>query len=73
LFASSGATFSEFVLEQRLLSARRLLLHEPGRDRKVGDVACTAGINDLSYLHRSFGKRFGFTPFGMRTESGRKQ
>src|SRR6202034_1241147 len=41
LFASSGTTFSEFVLEQRLLLARRLLLHEQGRDRKVSDVAYT--------------------------------
>jgi AraC-like DNA-binding protein len=73
LFASSGATFSEFVFEQRLLLARRLLLHASGRDRKVSDVAYTAGFNDLSYLHRSFRKRFGVTHFDMRTESGRKQ
>jgi AraC-like DNA-binding protein len=48
LFASSGTTFSEFGLEQRLLSARRLLLHEQGRDRKISDVAYTVGFNDLS-------------------------
>ena len=72
LFASSGTTFSEFVLEQRLLLARRLLLHEQGRDRKVSDVAYTVGFNDLSYFHRSFRKRFGVTPFDMRTEFGRK-
>jgi AraC-like DNA-binding protein len=73
LFASSGTTFSEFVLEQRLLLARRLLLHEQGRDRKVSDVAYAVGFNDLSYFHRSFRKRFGVTPFDMRTEFGRQQ
>jgi AraC-like DNA-binding protein len=72
LFASSGTTFSEFVLEQRLLLARRLLLHESGRDRKVSDVAYIVGFNDLSYFHRSFRRRFGVTPFDMRTEFGRK-
>jgi AraC-like DNA-binding protein len=71
LFASAGTTFSEFVLEQRLLLARRLLLHEQGRDRKVSDVAYNAGFNDLSYFHRSFRKRFGVTPFEMRMEFGR--
>jgi AraC-like DNA-binding protein len=68
LFASSGTTFSEFVLEQRLLLARRLLLHELSRHRKVSDIAYTAGFNDLSYFHRSFRKRFGVTPSDIRTE-----
>jgi AraC-like DNA-binding protein len=73
LFAASGTTFSEFVLEQRLLLARRLLLHEQGRDRKVSDIAYTVGFNDLSYFHRSFRKRFGMTPADMRTEFVREQ
>jgi AraC-like DNA-binding protein len=73
LFAASGTTFSEFVLEQRLLLARRLLLQESGRDRKVSDIAYTAGFNDLSYFHRSFRKRFGMTPADMRIEFVREQ
>jgi len=68
LFASSGTTFSEFVLEQRLLLARRLLLHESSRHRKISDVAYTVGLNDLSYFHRSFRRRFGVTPSDMRAE-----
>jgi AraC-like DNA-binding protein len=68
LFASSGTTFSEFVLEQRLLLARRHLLHESGRHRKISDVAYTVGFNDLSYFHKSFRKRFGVSPSDMRTE-----
>jgi AraC-like DNA-binding protein len=73
LFASAGTTFSEFVLEHRLLLARRLLLHESGRHRKVSDIAYTAGFNDLSYFHRSFRKRFGVAPSDMRMEFGREQ
>jgi AraC-like DNA-binding protein len=72
LFASSSTTFSEFVLEQRLLAARRLLLHEAARHRKVSDIAYTVGFNDLSYFHRSFRKRFGVTPSDVQMEFGRE-
>ncbi len=62
MFASAGTTFTEYVLEQRLLLARRLLLHEGARCRKVSDIAYTVGFNDLSYFHRAFKRRFGVTP-----------
>jgi len=68
LFAASGTTFSEFVLEQRLLSARRLLLHGQSRYRKISDIAFTVGFNDLSYFHKSFRRRFGMSPADMRAE-----
>jgi AraC-like DNA-binding protein len=69
MFAAAGTTFTEFVLEQRLLLARRLLLHETARDRKVSDIAFRAGFNDLSYFHRAFKKRFGATPSEIQIES----
>jgi AraC-like DNA-binding protein len=72
LFASSGTTFSEFVLEQRLLLARRHLLHEQSRHRKVSDIAYTVGFNDLSYFHKSFRRRFGVSPADMRAEFERE-
>jgi AraC-like DNA-binding protein len=62
MFAAAGTTFTEFVLDQRLQFARRLLRHESARYRKVSDIAFTVGFNDLSYFHRSFRKRFGVTP-----------
>lgn len=68
LFAASGTTFSEFVLEQRLLQARRLLLHAQSRRRKISDIAFAVGFNDLSYFHKSFRRRFGVSPAGMRAE-----
>jgi AraC-like DNA-binding protein len=68
IFASSGTTFTEFVLEQRLLLARRLLLNEAARGYKVSDIAFRAGFNDLSYFHRTFKKRFGATPSEIQME-----
>jgi AraC-like DNA-binding protein len=62
MFASSGTTFTEFVLEQRLLLSRQLLLRNQANQRKVSDIAFAVGFNDLSYFHRSFKKRFGVTP-----------
>ena len=70
MFAAAGTTFSEFVVEQRLLLARRLLLHESARRRKISDIAFTVGFNDLSYFHRTFKKRFGVTPSVMQMEFG---
>jgi AraC-like DNA-binding protein len=69
MFAAAGTTFSDFVVDQRLLLARRLLLHESAGRRKISDIAFTVGFNDLSYFHRSFKKRFGVTPSAMQMES----
>jgi AraC-like DNA-binding protein len=62
LFAATGATFSEFVLEQRLLLARRRLSSADSRHAKISAVAQDAGFGDLSYFNRSFRRRFGMTP-----------
>lgn len=62
LFEPTGTTFSEFVLEQRLLLAHRLLSGPSNRHKKIGSVAQDAGFGDLSYFNRTFRKRFGMTP-----------
>ena len=62
LFARSGQTFSEFVLDQRLSLARRLLLGPSNRHRKISDLAYACGFSDLSYFNRTFKRRFGATP-----------
>jgi AraC-like DNA-binding protein len=71
LFEGGGGTFSEFVLEQRLLLGARLLRDPLHRLRKVSDIAHLAGFNDVSYFHRAFRRRFGMTPTEMRGEVGR--
>jgi AraC-like DNA-binding protein len=70
LFARSGMTFTEFVLEQRLSLAHRLLIDPQNRHPKVSDVAYAAGFSDLSYFNRAFRSRFGITPSDMRAETG---
>jgi AraC-like DNA-binding protein len=64
LFAQDETTFSDFVLQQRLLMARRLLLQNP--QRKISDIAFAAGFNDLSYFNRAFRRFFGATPSDVR-------
>ncbi|MBR0853756.1 helix-turn-helix transcriptional regulator [Bradyrhizobium liaoningense] len=62
LFERRGATFSEFLLEQRLLRAARLLRDPLHRVSKISDLAYLSGFNDVSYFHRAFRRRFGMTP-----------
>ena len=62
LFERAGTTFTEFVLEQRLLLARRLLSSLESRQNKIGTIAYTAGFGDLSYFNRTYRRRFGMTP-----------
>jgi AraC-like DNA-binding protein len=53
LFGPTGVTFSEFVLEQRLLLARRLLAHgSSGRD-KIGTTLASAMFHN-SYTSGPF-------------------
>jgi AraC-like DNA-binding protein len=68
LFARSGQTFSEFVLDQRLSLARRLLLAASNRQRKISDIGYACGFGDLSYFNRAFKRRFGATPSDMQSE-----
>ena len=66
LFEQAGTTFTEFVLEQRLLLARKLLGDPRARTRKISDIAHSSGFSDLSYFNRAFRKRFGTTPSDLR-------
>ena len=66
LFEQAGTTFTEFVLEQRLVLARKLLGDPRARARKISDIAHSSGFSDLSYFNRAFRKRFGATPSELR-------
>ncbi|HZR75204.1 AraC family transcriptional regulator [Bradyrhizobium sp.] len=70
LFAHSGQTFSEFVLDQRLSLARRLLTAASNRHRRISDIAYQSGFSDLSYFNRSFKRRFGATPSDVQAGAG---
>jgi AraC-like DNA-binding protein len=66
LFEQRGESFVNFVLEQRLLSAYRLLRDPRSRMRKISDIAAAAGFSDISYFNRAFRRRFGATPTEIR-------
>lgn len=66
LFESEGTTFTEYVLEQRLTRARRMLA-EPGFDHwTISAVAFEVGFGNLSYFNRAFRRMFGATPSDIR-------
>jgi AraC-like DNA-binding protein len=70
LFDHAGATFSEYVLEQRLALARRLLADPRQRREKIASVAFAAGFGDLSYFYRAFRRRYDELPTDVRAKIG---
>jgi AraC-like DNA-binding protein len=72
LFERSGTTFSEFVVEQRLLLAHRFLTSPLNRSRKISDIAHMAGFGDVSYFHRAVRRRFGATPADVRQHANQR-
>ena len=66
LFDLSGTSFTDFVLEQRLRLAHRLLREPKNKSRKISDIAATAGFSDISYFNRAFRTRFDATPTDIR-------
>jgi AraC-like DNA-binding protein len=68
LFADSGTTFTEFLRQQRLAFAYRLLSDPAQAARNVADLAYAAGFSDLSHFNRVFRRRFGATPREIRTK-----
>jgi AraC-like DNA-binding protein len=66
LFEQDGTTFTEFLLEQRLLLARKMLADPANARRKINDIAYSAGFADVSYFYRAFRRRFGGTPSDFR-------
>jgi AraC-like DNA-binding protein len=69
LFEGAGTTFSQFLTDQRLRRAQRMLVEADGVDRNIGAIAFACGFGDLSYFNRCFRRRFGMTPSQMRAEA----
>jgi AraC-like DNA-binding protein len=72
LFEREGTTFTEYLLEQRLARAHRLLTDSRQRRQKISAIALDAGFGDLSYFNRAFRRHYGVTPSDVRaaTASG---
>jgi AraC-like DNA-binding protein len=72
VFEAEGTTFTDFVLDQRLARARRMLSDPRLAGQKISTVAFDVGFGDLSYFNRVFRRRFGATPSELRAENSRE-
>src|SRR5882757_2569447 len=66
LFETAGITFSQFVLEQRLARAHRMLVDPRHADATISAIALAVGFGDISYFNRNFRRRYGVTPSELR-------
>ena len=66
MLEDAGTSFSEFVLEQRLLQAYRMISDPSYRNRKITAIVADVGLGDLSYFNRTFRRRFAMTPSDAR-------
>ena len=66
LFDSEGTTFSEFVRDQRLMRAHRMLTDPRHAALSVSYIAYDSGFGDLSYFNRVFHLAFGLSPSDVR-------
>jgi AraC-like DNA-binding protein len=69
LFESEGSSFTDFVLEQRLYRAHRMIADPRHADRMISAIAFASGFGDLSYFNRTFRRRFGVTPSEVRARA----
>jgi AraC-like DNA-binding protein len=66
LFDGEGATYTDFVLRNRLARAHRLLRDPRYVGHTIGALASECGFGDLSYFNRAFRRRYGATPSDVR-------
>jgi AraC-like DNA-binding protein len=66
LFETDGTTFSEFVLQQRLARAHRLLCEPQAIAAAISTIAYDVGFGDLSHFNRRFRRQYGMTPREVR-------
>lgn len=66
LFENEGRSFTEFVLNERLAAAHRMLTAPRHAGDTITTIAYSAGFADLSHFNRSFRRRYGCTPSDVR-------
>jgi AraC-like DNA-binding protein len=66
LFESDGVTFTEFLRNQRLTLAYRMLTDARLDDRSISSIAYGAGFGDLSNFNHLFRRRYGARPSDIR-------
>jgi AraC-like DNA-binding protein len=69
LFEMEGATFTEYVVLQRLVRAHRML-SDPSRDSdKISVIAWDCGFGDISHFNHLFRRRYGLAPSDVRMQA----
>jgi AraC-like DNA-binding protein len=68
LFEAEGTTFSEYLIDQRLARAHRLLCDPDASQTAISTIAYDVGFGDLSYFNRRFRRQYGLTPRDVRGE-----
>jgi AraC-like DNA-binding protein len=66
LFEDDAMSYSQYVLDQRLVLACRRLRDPRLAGRTISSIAHDAGFGDLSYFNRTFRRRYGVTPSAAR-------
>jgi AraC-like DNA-binding protein len=66
LLETTGRTFSEHLLDKRLMRTVELLHDVRQWPRRIADIAFDAGFKDLSYFNRVFRRKYGSTPTDVR-------
>lgn len=66
LFEEIGTSFTDYVMEQRLHLAHRMLLNPALSHQRISDIAFGAGFGDLSHFNRCFKRQYGETPSDTR-------
>jgi AraC-like DNA-binding protein len=70
LFSTSGSSFTEYLIEQRLARARLMLADPRCRERKILAVVYECGFRNINHFGLRFRVRFGLTPGEFRQQAG---
>ncbi|TVP58441.1 MAG: AraC family transcriptional regulator [Halomonadaceae bacterium] len=66
LFHKEGTSFTDYLVEQRLMRAFDAIIANEGPQRSISDIAFRCGFNHLSWFYRAFKQRFGMPPGELR-------
>jgi len=66
LFEEAGSSFSSFVVRERVVKARRMLIDRRWAHLTITQIAHESGFGDVSYFNRAFRRHFGATPSDFR-------
>lgn len=69
VFRHADSSVEARIFEERLLTARRLLIDPRLRGLPVSTLAYDAGFNDPAHFSRSFKRRWGLTPGELRRQA----